>query len=108
MRRGEVRWYRFTRPDKQRPVLILTRDSALEFLNEVTVAPITSTVRGIPSEVELGPEDGLPRRCAVNLDHLQTVPRARLGGAMATLSQRQMEAVALAVDFALKLDLATG
>ena len=50
MRRGEIRWYRFARPDKRRPVLILTRDSALEFLQEVTVAPVTSTIRDIPSE----------------------------------------------------------
>ena len=50
---GEVRWYRFRRPDKKRPVLILTRQSALDFLGEVTVAPVTSTIREIPSEVLL-------------------------------------------------------
>ncbi len=61
MKRGEVRWYKFPRPDKRRPVLILTRDSALEFLGEVTVAPITTTVRDIPSEVPLTPADGMPR-----------------------------------------------
>lgn len=59
--------------------LILTRDSALEFLGEVTVAPITSVVRDIPSEVSLTRADGMPRHCAVNLDHLQTVARARRG-----------------------------
>ena len=64
MRRGEIRWYRFARPDKKRPVLILTRDSTLEFLGEVTVAPITSTVRQIPSEVILTAADGVPRDCA--------------------------------------------
>ncbi|MBN1460565.1 MAG: type II toxin-antitoxin system PemK/MazF family toxin, partial [Armatimonadetes bacterium] len=51
MKRGEVRWYRFARPDKRRPVVVLTRDSVLEYLGEVTVAPVTSTVRGIPTEV---------------------------------------------------------
>jgi mRNA interferase MazF len=71
MKRGEVRWYVFSRPDKKRPVLILTRDSALEFLGEVTVAPITSTIRDIPSEVLLTKADGMPRDCVVNLDHLQ-------------------------------------
>jgi mRNA interferase MazF len=54
MKRGEIRWYVFSRPDKKRPVLILTRDSALEFLGEVTVAPITTTIRDIPSEVDQG------------------------------------------------------
>jgi mRNA interferase MazF len=71
MKSGEIRWYVFSRPDKKRPVLILTRDSALEFLGEVTVAPITSTIRDIRSEVILSNADGMPRDCAVNLDHLQ-------------------------------------
>jgi mRNA interferase MazF len=54
------------RPDKTRPVLILTRNSVLEYLNEVTIAPITSTVRNIPSEVFLTKDDGMLRDCAVN------------------------------------------
>jgi mRNA interferase MazF len=67
MKRSEVRLYVFSRPDKKRPVLILTRDSALEFLGEVTIAPITTTIRDIPSEVMLTKVDGMPRDCAVNL-----------------------------------------
>ncbi|MCY4488132.1 MAG: type II toxin-antitoxin system PemK/MazF family toxin [Deltaproteobacteria bacterium] len=51
MRRGEIRWYRFARQDKRRPVLVLTRDSIIASLGEVTVAPVTTTVRGTPSEV---------------------------------------------------------
>ena len=74
--RGEVRFFRFPSPDKQRPVLVLTRNSALEFLNRVTVAPITSTIRGSPTEVVLGVEDGMKHPSAVNLDHVITVPRA--------------------------------
>jgi mRNA interferase MazF len=101
MRRSEIRWYRFARPDKKRPVLVLTRDSALEFLNEVTVAPVTSTIRDIPSEVMLTSADGVPRACAVNLDHIQTVPRARLGGLIATLSDSRMSEVRAAAAFAL-------
>ncbi|OFW19505.1 MAG: PemK family transcriptional regulator [Acidobacteria bacterium RIFCSPLOWO2_02_FULL_65_29] len=101
MRRGEVRWYRFARPDKKRPVLVLTRDSALEFLGEVTVAPITSTVRDIPSEVLLTQADGLPTLCAVNLDHVQTVARARVGGLIATLPSGRMADVQSALLFAL-------
>jgi mRNA interferase MazF len=104
MHRGEVRWYRFGRPDKKRPVLILTRQSALEFLGEVTVAPITSTVREIPSEVALSDADGMARDCAVNLDHLQTVPMARVGALIATLSSRRMAEVQSALRFALGFD----
>ena len=59
MKRGEIRWYKFKTPDKKRPVLILTRDSILEYLSEVTVAPITTTVRQIPSEVFLSKADGI-------------------------------------------------
>ena len=101
MKRGEVRWYVFSRPDKKRPVLILTRDSALEFLGEVTVAPITSTIRDIPSEVLLSEADGMPRDCAVNLDHLQTVSKSKLGSLIATLSADKMQQVRSSLVFAL-------
>jgi mRNA interferase MazF len=101
MRRGEIRWYRFGPPDKKRPVLILTRDSALEFLGDVTVAPVTSTVRDVPSEVGLTPADGLPRDCAINLDHLQTVSKVRLGPLIATLPSARMTEVQAALLFAL-------
>ena len=57
--RGEVRLYRFPHPDKQRPVVVLTRDSAIGYLSAVTVAPITSTIRGVPSEVLLTEKDGM-------------------------------------------------
>ena len=101
MRRGEIRWYRFDAPDKRRPVLILTRDSALEFLGEVTVAPVTSVIRDIPTEVVLGPDDGMPRECAVNLDHLQTVSQGRIGALITTLPQTRMVEAGNALQFAL-------
>ena len=101
MRRGEVRWYRFDAPDKRRPVLVLTRDSALEFLGEATVAPVTSVIRDIPSEVVLGRDEGMPRECAVNLDHLQTVSRGRIGALITTLPQARMAEVRDALQFAL-------
>ena len=102
MRHGEVCWYRFSAPDKKRPVLILTRDSALEVLGEVTVAPITSTIRDIPSEVSLSPDrDGMPRECAINLDHLQTVGRGKVGPLITTLSPGRLEEVRAALLFAL-------
>jgi mRNA interferase MazF len=101
MRRGDVRWYKFPRPDKRRPVVILTRSSALEFLGEVTVAPITSTIRDIPTEVLLTSEDGMPRESAVNLDHLQTVARGRIGPLITSLSNQKMAELRRALLFAL-------
>ena len=75
MKRGEVRWYKFKSPDKKRPVLIITRDSVLEYLSKVTIAPITSTIRDIPSEVLLTREDGMRKDCAINCDHIQTISK---------------------------------
>lgn len=104
MKRGEVRWYRFQHPDKNRPVLILTRDSVIEYLDEVTVAPITSTVRDIPTETHLSTEDGMPKECAVNCDHLQTVSKTKLGNIITTLPQSKMKEVQAAIRFALELE----
>ena len=101
MRRGEVRWYQFSTPDKRRPVVILTRDSILEYLSEVTVAPVTSTIRDIPSEVVLTKEDGMPRECAANLDHQQTVSRGKIGSLITTLRPDRMRELRSAVLFAL-------
>lgn len=103
VKRGEVRWYTFKAPDKKWPVLILTRDSIIEYLGEVTVAPITTTVRDIPSEVSLSKADGMPRDCAVNCDHLQTVPKARVGALITTLSRGKLLQARDAVAFALGL-----
>ena len=101
MKRGEIRWYKFSRPDKNRPVVVLTRDSALEFLGEVTVAPITSTIRDIPTEVLLTKEDGMPRNCAANLDHIQTVSKGKIGPLITTLSSEKMSELRSALLFAL-------
>jgi len=103
MKRGEVRWYRFAHPDKKRPVVVLTRDSILEYLGEVTVAPVTTTIRDIPSEVALSREDGMPRDCAVNCDHIQTVARSKVGDRITSLPGEKMSAVANAIGFALDL-----
>lgn len=103
MRRGEIRWYKFQHPDKNRPVLILSRDPVIEYLGEVTIAPVTTTIRDIPSEVLLTKADGLPRECVVNCDHLQTVSKGKLGPLIATLSTSRMVEVAEAVSFALAL-----
>ena len=103
LRRGEVRWYKFRPPDKKRPVVILTRSSALTFLGEVTVAPITSTIREIPSEVALSSNDGMNRDCAINLDHAQTISKSKIGGLITTLTQERMLQVRDAISFALDL-----
>ena len=103
MRHGEIRWHKFALPDKRRPVLILTRDSVLEYLGEVTIAPITSMVRDIPSEVFLSKADGMPRDCAVNCDHLQTVSKGKIGSVISTLSSPKMADVCRAIRFALDI-----
>ncbi len=103
MKHGEIRWYKFSAPDKKRPVLILTRDSVLEYLGEVTIAPITTTIRDIPSEVFLSTVDGLPHDCAVNCDHLQTVSKAKIGTLIASLPRTKMVEVGRAIRFALDI-----
>ena len=103
MKRGEIRWYKFQAPDKKRPVLILTRDSILEYLGEVTVAPITTTVRDIPSEVWLSKQDGMSKDCAINLDHIQTVSKGKIGSLITTLPADKLEKVSAAIQFALNL-----
>jgi mRNA interferase MazF len=101
LNRGEVHLCRFAPPDKQRPVLILTRDSAIGHLSTVTVAPITSTVRLVPSEVILDADDGMKSRCAVNLHNAVTVSQERLGKRVASLSQERMQEVCAAIRFSL-------
>lgn len=103
MKRGEVRLYKFKHPDKKRPVVILTRNSILEYLGEATVAPITSTIRAIPSEVPLSRRDGLLTDCAVNCDHIQTVSKSNLGPLITTLSIEKLGEIRKAISFALNL-----
>lgn len=104
MERGEIRWYTFKSPDKKRPVVILTRNSALKFLGEVTIAPITSTIRDIPTEVVLNPEDGVKTLSAINLDHLQTVSKDKLGTFIAKLPDAKLAEIKSALLFALGFD----
>ena len=103
MKRGEIRWVKFAHPDKKRPILILTRDSILDYLGEVTVAPITTTIRDIPSEVILTQREGMAMDCAVNLDHIQTVSKGKIGPLISTISSEKLKEVAGAVRFALNI-----
>lgn len=101
MKRGEVRWYTFRAPDKRRPVLLLTRNTSIGVLNALTVAPITTTIRNVPSEVLLDEDDGLRNECVANLHSLQTVPKANLGSVVATLSLERMREIERAISFSL-------
>ena len=103
--RGDVRLVRFPPPDKPRPVLVLTRSSALEYLSRVTVAPITSAVRGVPSEVLLDADDGMKQPCVVNLHNVATVRRDALGRRVGRLPRDRMREVCTALAFALGCDL---
>lgn len=103
MKRGEIRWYRFKAPDKKRPVLILSRDSIIDFLDEVTIAPVTTTIRDIPSEVFLSTDCGMPRDCAINCDHIQTVSKEKIGALITAIPAETLQEVSAAVSFALDL-----
>jgi mRNA interferase MazF len=102
--RGDVRLYSFAPPDKKRPVVVLTRNSAIEYLSTVTVAPITTTVRGVPSEVVLNEDDGMKSRCAANLHNAVTVSQGRLGKRVAQLTSARMNEVCAALRFAFGCD----
>lgn len=97
MRRGEIRWYTFRAPDKRRPVLILSRDEVIDQLNELLVAPLTRTLRGLSTEVVLAPEDGMPVVSAVNFDHVSLAQRSRLGPALASLPEARWSEVRTAL-----------
>jgi mRNA interferase MazF len=81
-------------------VVVLTRESAIGYLSAVTVAPITSTVRGVPSEVRLSEADGMKSECAVNLHNLVTVSKAHLGRRVAMLNAERLREICAALGFA--------
>jgi mRNA interferase MazF len=103
--RGDVRLYSFASPGKKRPVVVLTRDSTIAYLSTVSVAPITSTIRGVPSEVVLGEDDGMKAPCAVNLHNMITLSQDRLGKRVARLSSDRMTEICAALRFSLECDL---
>jgi mRNA interferase MazF len=106
--RGEIWLFTFKPPDKRRPVLVLTRDDAIPWLDTVMVAPVTSTIRGAPSEVAVGVEEGLKGVSAVNLDHVQTVPKRQLRQFVGSLSPEKAQAVCRALVIAAGCDLGPG
>src|SRR5207247_2326230 len=104
MKQGDVYWHSFPAPNKRRPVLILTRDSAIPYMTGITVATITSTIRGIPSEVRLSKSDGMLSDCAANLDNIHTIRKASLDRFITHLSKRRMIEVRRVIEFALGFD----
>lgn len=102
--RGEIWRYRFKMPDKQRPVLVLSRQEVIGLLHTVMVAPVTSTIRGAPSEVVVGEREGLKHESAVNLDHVQTVERAHLTGYIGHVGPEKLREVCRALAIATGCD----
>ena len=102
--RGDVRLYRFASPDKARPVVVLTRDSAISYLATVTVAPISSPIRGVPSEVFLSEDDGMKAPCAVNLHNAITVSQKNLGRRVGRLNSARMNEICSSLRFSLGCD----
>ncbi|MBI3796055.1 MAG: type II toxin-antitoxin system PemK/MazF family toxin [Deltaproteobacteria bacterium] len=102
--RGEIWQFSFPSPNRRRPVLILTRQEVIGHLHSVTVAPITTTIRGIPSEVVIGPESGLKMTSAINVDNLATVPKDGLRSFVGTVAPEVFTALRAALLFALGFD----
>jgi mRNA interferase MazF len=91
--RGDIRWFRFASPDKRRPVLVLGRPDTLASLSQIPVVPISTQVRGLPWEVALGPEDGLPSPCVLKPEWIRIVERPYLGPLIAQLREERLPAV---------------
>lgn len=96
VRWGEVWWFEPPR-EKPRPVCVLTRNEAIPLLSRVVVVKATSTIRGIPSEVQLGADDGMPQACALSFDNVATVRKAHLTRPITTLSPIRMHEVCAAL-----------
>jgi mRNA interferase MazF len=103
VKRGEVWWANLPAPAGRRPVVLISRNEAYRVRALVTIAPVTTRIRGIPVEVELGPKEGLPRKCVVNCDSLTTIPKNWLQSRIATLSPAKVQEINKAIKFALDL-----
>lgn len=104
MRQGDVYWLTFAAPNKRRPVVILTRNSAIPYLTDLTIAPITSSMRGITTEVLLTTADGMLTDCVISLDNIQTVRKTQLGRFLTSLSPELMGDVRSAIEFAFNFE----
>jgi len=104
VRRGEIWWAELASPAGKRPVLLLSRNEAYGVRELVMVAPLTTRIRGIPSEVSLGDEDGVPRACVINLDTITTIAKSGLRERLTALSAEKLKAVEEALHFSLGLE----
>lgn len=103
MKRGEVWWANLPAPAGRRPVVLLSREAAYAVRTSITVVEISTTIRGILSEVELGPRDGLPRLCVANADNLATIPKSLLAERLCALPAAKVTAVEAAIRYSLAL-----
>lgn len=104
MKRGEVWWAIQSEPIGRRPVVLLSRDESYRMRNAVTIAQVTTNIRQIPVEVLLSEKDGLPRKCAANLDTITTIRKSLLAQRICALTPERMQQIDNALKFALDLD----
>lgn len=104
MRRGEIWWAELGKPAGQRPVVLLSRNDAYSVRSLVIVAPVTTRIRTIPSEVPLGVADGMPQDCVANLDTITTIPKDCLRSRVTALSAKRINEIESAIHFALGME----
>jgi mRNA interferase MazF len=103
MIQGDVYWYKFKEPNKERPILILTRTDVIPLLNAVSIAEITTTLRNNDSQVWLDETDGMHEECSVNLTNIQTVSKTKIGALITHLSDEKMSEIRQAIEFIFNL-----
>lgn len=104
MKRGEIWWAKLAPPAGLRPVLLLSRDEAYTIRSLVIIAPVTTDIRHIPSEVLLGNNDGMPQECAANLDAITIIPKNCLCEHLASLNPQKFKELEKALRFVLDLE----
>lgn len=104
MKRGEIWWAELEPPAGRRPVVLLSRDEAYAIRSLVIVAPITTRIRYIPSEVFLGTNDGMPRDCVANLDTITTIPKDCLHNRLTALNIQKLKELDAAIHFAMGME----
>jgi len=104
MRRGEIWWAELEPPDGRRPVLLLSRNEAYSIRSLITIAPVTTRIRSIPSEVFLGIAASLPQACVANLDTITTIPKDCLSSRLVVLNTKKLKEIESAICFALGIE----
>lgn len=104
MRRGDIYWIKYKEPDKKRPSLILTRDTAIPDLSRITVIPITSTLRDNAATVWLDESDGMEKSCLLNIDWIQTISKSKIDAYLTRISDDKLAEVFEAVKYAFGFD----